>query len=558
LATFTQTESDSLTLSDSATAAFPYAVVTDSVRKAGSGQLRLQRLPWKTVEIKLPVSFSNLKPGMTVWIAHKLMPDYIPSVELWSHVPLLILSVHDPIRPAEIHIKALDLRDVYATAWSPLKSDIGMTNDLNGIAIMDQGGGWQTSRDQLAYGERPGGDTVHQEILANTPIVARNGLRVEGGGDTNHLLNSTFSEGSGSSFTSWTYVGTGAAFAAEFTLYTLIDGVGFRRAAQLTTANAGEQSYLYQTVAGMGTKRVFVRVYYKNGGAVDDLVLRIQRSSDSKWWRDSDQTWQVAATDNVITPKSGVIDSLLYVTKQLDLSGVGATSLTIQVGHFSSAATVYQITQLQGVELIESPYADASSFVRYRSPLPTKAAAVTRVRNETWFVNDSAVRIFSPTRGFLKIRFNPNWSHEDLIDGNVKYVWAVDHLKMYLAYSRLDASTAFWRFTNGSGQYANYEAAFLAVRGQLWTLAARWTSETENEHDLDGQALDLWVLTPASVWERATTYESATVDSISATSKLYLGRSTDGDTTGNAYADGDLDAFTVGDHCPSEAELKRM
>lgn len=553
MATFSETINDTLTLSDGVTAAIPYAFVTDSVRTSVSMQLRLQRRPWRWVEITLPLAFSDVEPGSTLWFDHKLMPGYAVTTDngLWRLIPLLVVEVNDPISPAEVRLKCLDLREVYCTLWSPLKTDIGMTADLNGIAMLDQGGGWQTERDQLGYGPRPGGDFVMQEVLANTPIVDADGLLIEGGGDTNHLLNSTFSEGSGDTFTSWTKTTSGAAIGVGWTLYTLIDANGFRRAVQLATYATGEAAYLSQSVASMGGKRLFLKVYYKNGGAVDDLVYRIQRSDTSEWWQDSDQSWQGSPISNPITPNSGVLASLLATSKMIDLTA-DTTNLTVDVGHISAAFNGGQITQLQGVELIESPY--NADFAKYRSPLPTKAAAVTRVPNQTWFVNDSAVRVLTRTRGFLKCTFRPSWSNEDLVAGGSisKYLWAVDQLGLACVYYALDGSTAYWQLINSLGQYAQLEGP-LAVRDEEYVVVCRWTSSAENEQDLVGQAYDIWV-----DGVRGSTYESTPEVGLGAESRLYMGRSIDADTDGNGYADGHITSLTVGDHCPTEAELMRL
>ena len=543
---------DTVTLAETFSTLIPRLAVTDSVRASASSQLRLLRHPLLYVHNDLPPVYGDLEPGDTIYSDHELLPGLQPGVEAWRLVPLFVVSVTDHVKPPKISLKCLDLRLVYCTWWSPLRTDIGMTDDLNGIAIIDQAGGWATSRAQIAYGERPGDDETFQAVAVHTPIIDAFGLLIQGGGDTNLLLNSTFSEGAGDVFASWTKTTSGAAIAVSWGLYTLIDATGFRRACQLATYATGEASYLSQTVAAVGGKILYARVFYKNGGATDDLEIRIQRSDDSRYWRDSDGSWQVAVTSNPITPKTGVVDSLRWISKQLDLTGA-TTNLTISVGHFSAAYNAGQITQLQGVELIE--IADGP-FERWRGPLPTKAAAVTRVASYTHIVNDTAVRVLSPTRGLVKLDYTPLWDHSDLADGAIKYISSADFdgasnlewLRCY--YKRIDAATAHWIFENpDSGQAI--AVGPLVERDATHNVICRWTSESDDEHGLVGQALEIWI---DGVLGATVSVGQVTQNADSACN-VYVGSTpNDGAET---IADAHFTNVTISDHCPNESELLR-
>jgi hypothetical protein len=302
--------------------------------------------------------------------------------------------------------------------------------------------------------------------------------------------------------------------------------------------------------------KVYVRVFYKNGGATDDLEIRIQRTDDSTYWRDSDGSWQVAVTSNPITPKTGVVDSLRWISKQLDLTGA-TTNLTISVGHFSAVYNAGQITQLQGVELIE--IADGP-FERWRSPLPTTTVAVTRVPNYTHIVNDTAVRVLSPTRGFMKLDWTPLWDHEDLVDSQIKYLWvaAFDGVTgiewLHCSYKRIDSANAEWALQNADGGKSMLEVTTgaLVERDTTYNVICRWTSESDDEHGVDGQALHIWVdgllgnvIEPAP---QATQNADSECD-------VDLGwNPTDTDET---IADAHYTNVTISDHCPNETEILR-
>jgi len=560
--TYTSTLTETVEWSDVLDVDRPYLFVTNSVRTSASTTLRFLGKPLRFVSIDLPPAYGQIEPGMTVWAAHDLLPE-APSgtdrYETWRLVPLYVLSVEDPIKPAVLKLTCLDLRERYCTWWSPMLTDIGMTDDLNGIAILDRAGGWNTVRDQVAYGVRPPGNDSYQEVLANKPIVDAYGLLIEGGDDENHLLNSTFSEGSGDTFTSWTKTTSGGATGVGWELYTLIDATGFRRAIQLVPTATGEDAYVTQaaTLVGTGSHFMHARVYYKNGGAFDDLGIRIQRSDTSAWWRDSDASWQGATQTNAITPNSGVVASLRWVSKEMDLTGVAAT-MTVHVGHFSAAYNGTQITQLQGVELIEKPI--QAGYYAYRSPLPTKAAKVTRVMNLTHIVNDSAVRVLSPTRGFVKLSFTPHWSHEDVEDDTQKYLWCADFdgitdtQFLRCLYNRLDSTTAQWQFFNGTDTASlEVTGADLANRDQTYEVVCRWTSEEFNEYGTEGgQVFDIWV-----DGVRGVPFTNGAAERVAdATCNVGIGSSVT--LNEEEFADAHFTAITISDHVPTEAEILRL
>jgi hypothetical protein len=522
-------------------------------------QLRLLRHPLLYVFSECPPLYGDLEPGDTIYMDHQLLPRIVRGTEPWNLAPLYVVSVTDHVQPAKIELRCLDLRLVYCTWWSPLLTDIGMTDDLNGIPIIDQAGGWTTARAQIAFGERPGNDETFQAVAVNTPVIDGFGLLVQGGGDVNLLLNSAFSEGTGDVFTSWTTTTSGSAIAVSWALYTLIDATGYRRACTLATYATGEASYLSQTVSTVGGKKLYARVFYKNGGAVDDLVIRIQRSDDSTYWRESDGSWQAGAVDNPISPKSGVVGSNRWVSKQLDLSAA-TTNLTVSVGHFSAVYNGGQITQLQGVELLEMT-ADTGPYCRWRSPLPTKATAVTRLMDRVRIANDSAVRVLSPQTGFVKLTARLHWSHEDLVDSERKYVWCADFDEgdntnfFRCFYIRVDETNGAWIFES-SDVTAFTGAVLLTTTGtlpqaeDLLTIIGRWTES--NELGLVGQALDLWVDEVKGVGVSA-----AGAPSILSSCGVYLGSTPNDGVSLTAGFDSHITDLTIGEHCPTDEELLR-
>lgn len=520
-ATFPPTVIDSL----------PFLAVTNSVRASISSTLRLLRRQLRLVKMDLPPAFSDLEPGRFVYYAESSQSLLSPTAlefdgRLERLVPLMVLSITDHVEPARVGVTFLDLRETFCSWWSPLITEIGMTGDLDGIAIFDRAGGWQTERLQLAYGERPGGDNAYIEVGENAPMIERYGLRAQGGLDTNLLLNSAFREGTGDTFTSWTPTTTGAAIVVQWQLYTLIASPGWQRAVQIATYGSGQAAYISQAVSAVGGKKLFVRVFYKDGGAVDRMAYRVQRSDDSSYWRDSDQTWQGTAIDNPITPATGVLASLMHVSKLLDMTGL-TTNVTVSVGHFAALYGSAQISQIQGVELIEQDL-DEGPYCRWRTPLPTRAATVQRLGDLVSLTNDDQVRVVFPARGAAKFTVRPHWDHVDLLDLQQRYIWSSDfdgatganYLRCY--YERVDSSNGQWCLESSEGSRAilAVSGGGLAVRDTEYVVAARWTSESHDEHGLTGQALDIWV-----DGVRGTTVQGLGTPTADASCPVYLGSS---------------------------------
>jgi hypothetical protein len=305
-----------------------------------------------------------------------------------------------------------------------------------------------------------------------------------------------------------------------------------------------------------------VRFWYRNGGTTDPTVIRIQRSSDSKYWRDSDGTWQAGAIDNEVTDSSSTA-SLVWTSKLLDMTGL-STNLTISAGYFSAVYNAGQISQLEGIELLEISAAGQLSD-SMRKPLPTKAATVTRVENLTWIINDSAVRMLSPTRGFVKVTVTPLWSHDQLPDTQKKYIWCAEFSADYyfrVYYERIDGGTGQWTFSKwydntNAYAYCTVTGSDLPAAGVPTVISARWNSEAYDEHGLPGQAFRIWQNGVAADVVDTIGTPTPTADAVS---KVYLGSLPIGfgfAADSSEYADAHLTNLTIGINCPTDEELAR-
>jgi hypothetical protein len=88
-------------------------------------------------------------------------------------------------------------------------------------------------------------------------------------------------------------------------------------------------------------------------------------------------------------------------------------------------------------------------------------------------------------------------------------------------------------------------------------IACRWTSSAEDEFDLGGQALDIWV-----DGVRGNTFLAATAQVANSSCNVYLGGTPNytGPNNADGYynADGQITRLTIGEHCPTDDELQRI
>jgi hypothetical protein len=121
---------------------------------------------------------------------------------------------------------------------------------------------------------------------------------------------------------------------------------------------------------------------------------------------------------------------------------------------------------------------------------------------------------------------------------------------------RDSATDGSWRFVSS---FATNSPAFLAVSGASlatrateYVVICRWTSEAEDEHSVEGQALDIWVDGVRGL--QRTGFDAPAINT---ECNVYLG-GTPNDGNSENEADGHLTNVTFGEHCPTEVELLRM
>jgi hypothetical protein len=525
----------------------PSGLYTDPVRVVLSHQLRTLRRPLRRLRVAVPHEFGEVEPGQTVWSSHDLLP-WSPGMRSWEHVPLYCLEVEDHVSPPTRTLTLLDPREQYVNFWSPF-AITGVDESNTGLAVWHLGGGWSTSRAQVAFAPRPG-DGLYQEVAQDSPLLTKDGLLIQGGSDKNHLLDSTFSQGSSDTFTSWTKTTSGSATITQDVTDYLIDTSGFRRSAKTTTTASGENCYLSQTVSSIAANtKLFVRAWYKNDSGADAYFIQVKRGVDSNYWNGS--TWQASAHDLRPTLASTISR---YTSGQIDVGG-STTDITVYMGHYSAVATGANTGHIYALEL---QLGTTFSWCR-RDLLPTTTAAVTRVADQTSLNNEADYRIFPASRGFFVLDYSPQWSHSDLANG--QYVGILQHAVngfpspagLLCYYYRTDSTSGLWVWRSAS--FATSSAAStLPQAGTSYRIAARMTSEADDEHDLAGQAFDIWV-----DGVRGTGSTSATELTPTVPASISLGAvEIEIPPRTVYYADGHIGNLSISSRCPTDAEMARM
>lgn len=528
----------------------PTAATVEPVRTVLSHLLRFFRKPVRQVTIQVPLAFGDMEPGDTVWSSHSGVP-WSPGTRSWEQVPLYIIGVTENLNEPSRTLTCLDLREVYCTYYSPLRV-LGVDDQYSGLARLDMGGGWDVTRNQVAFAQRPG-DGLYREVSANTAVLQKDGLLIQGGSDgvfdedVQYLLHSTYAGGTGDTFTDWTKTVSGSATVAQDTDDYLIDSAGWQRSAKVTTTVSTEDAYLTQSIAVGANASLYVRQWYKNDSGSDEHFLQVHRiiSGASTYWNDTTGGWQIGY-HSIRLPR--VTSGIGYFCSKQIPFGVASGTLTIYTGHLNAYQTTANTMHLYSTEVLLG----TKALWRRRTLLPTTTAAVARRQDFTAADNSTDFRVWFMERGYFRVDFAPLWDHEDLDDGEDAIVISGAHdgpigsAAHVCGYHRTNSTTGYWFFN--SVQLATLGTT-LPNGGTTYTLAGRWTSEDEDELGLAGQALDLWV---DGTKATGTTGETEPVPTTAA--KVCFGS----DPSRVAFADGYLTNLEIGSRCPTDAEMARF
>lgn len=442
----------------------------EGFRQIGSKRLRLRRLPNGLIEARgLPMACLDAEMLDLASLSHLLLPGAGArgaGVKTWERWPCSVMSSSLDWNSGTVTLLLRDDRDVLCTYWDVGKSLKAPGAISDGVARLDGGNARLWLRTSKAWVRTPGDTLLEQSISADK--IDKAGTLIEGA-STNLVIQGGFKNGAADAYTGWTTAGKGSngsnisddaselLFDAEST--DVARSVKFTGGTPSHAADLEVVATATASVAANANCRV--SIWHKDDSG-SPLYWALQRGVDSKWFRDSDQTWQASKTWNALTVRS---------SRERDYSsvvavGVGATTLTLRVG-IPTPGIAGQVNHLYHVQ-VEAQKWPSSAIL-------TEASAVTRALDRLTISNAPTLPAWPNERGTFSCRVVLNWNaSESGSPGIVSVVFGPDDAWWFL----YDTPNARWWFAAKSAGVWSSPATFAAspVARTEYRLAVRWTS----------------------------------------------------------------------------------
>lgn len=449
----------------------PIGAGIEPFREVVSRRLRIRRLPHGLLEITVPtLEFADVELGQLFCLSHPELPgpDLTGAgVKAWQRWPIVKLSTQIDERANVETMIVRDMREILATFWNMGKSSKppGPFND--GIARLDAGNARTWLRASSALVRSPADTLVQMSFDAEH--VDKEGELYQGA-STNEIIQSGFKSGT---FTGWSTSGTGvsgsaiAADSAELLFDNVADSTLPGQSVKLTAGTPpGADLYIQSTAtASILASTVCRPSFWHKDDSGAALYYAIQRSIDSNWWRDSDQTWQGALTWNPMVVSTS---RARHKTKQMNVGGSN-TTLTVRVGVPSANGVAGQINHLYHVQV------EKKNFVT--SAILTDTAIATRAADKLTIDNPSNAPAWPPERLTARCKVIPGWDAADVATVN-KTVFYVEYDSSNYDWLYFDGPNARWVYERkAAGVTYRAVKAAVPVAGTQYDLAARATSD---------------------------------------------------------------------------------
>lgn len=432
-------------------------------REIGSRRLRARRLSSDVIEAAVPsLRFLGYELGSQLSLSHPDLPSTDgrgAGVRAWQRWPVLLVG-RDTDEPTGGELLRLrDLRGYLVTFWDVGKTDRNPGDYSDGIASLTSGGGRTFYRASSAWVLTPAGT-----IVKITSYIAKRepyGLLIEGQG-ANELLHNAFKDGA---FTGWTASGSGAITSDSSEL--LFDAATTAIVRSVKLAAAATISTDLQLLSGAtGTipanTKCRVSFWHKDDSGAA-LRYFVQRNVDSKYWRDSDQSWQVAKTWNPLPVSTS---RARHATKVMD---VGTSATTLQVGlGVPTTGTPNQVNHAYHAQVEKRPFAT--------SAIVSTTAVFTREADQDLIQMAAGSEEWPPGFGSARLKVRPLWNAADVL-AELKTLLYAEHDPSNYDWVYFDGPNARWVFERKAGGVV-YRAVKSAspVAVTDYTIGARWTS----------------------------------------------------------------------------------
>lgn len=353
-----------------------------------------------------------------------------------------------------------DTRKFSCLYWGAYRIDGPWSTELQGLALIDKGGGYLHTRAQDAWSPRPG-DGVVLRVLEDYPNLSFHGLAVQGGGDEAICLRNYDLMRSG-----WATVASSGTFTATAdTTVSMVEELGYLSSARLEYGAGGGQGGRERSLGTLPYNvgdRLHVRVVLRNTSVPTPgsqwAEVRLQRSGGglpaTEYWDEAGRQWTTTPSYNAV-PSADVFGELVMDAIPLD-SGLATSDPTyaIAVGRFSS--NLSSVT-FHGA-LVDVQHSD-DTVAGARTPLVTLDAAITREPDVHQMPHTLARELWAHGRGSHIFEGRPFWRAEDLPADAVKPLLHAQHTAtdwdalQFVPKTGSDDLIRFERALDGEGTY---------------------------------------------------------------------------------------------------------
>lgn len=398
-----------------------------NIRHASAVALRLLRRARNAVPLRYRPEHAVVDVGGRVYLSHPRGPSVGSSG--WGERRLERRHgqvLRRTILPEQVlyEDQVFDLEAYRCLLWAAYRIDAPWSPELQGLALLDKGGGFTHTRAQDGWSPRPGDGVLHRVISAY-PNLSLHGLAAQGGGDEaicprNYDLTQT----------GWVAFGASGAFTITADASrTLVEEQGYLSSALLTYGALGGQGGRGQWVGTLPFASgdfVHLRVVVQNTSVptpgTQFLEVRLVRQDGGlaapEYWDESARAWTAVATDNPI-PSDEPVGEVIFDAIPCDAAGATSDpNYYVYVGRFSSNIADCSFN----AALVDVQHGGPGAGDSYgaRTPLVTLGTTITRVADVHRLPNSLAAELWSYVRGVAVVELRPFWRAEVLPDGEVK------------------------------------------------------------------------------------------------------------------------------------------
>jgi hypothetical protein len=407
------------------------AASIEAQRLNASAFLHLFSNETEAVEVSLPLSAADADIGSTVALVHELGPsaDGLGWLEKpWQrHYGMLLSKSIDPVGK-KVTAKVLDLYRFHCNLWFPAVTDIGYTEEGQGVPYLDAGGGRTSYRFSTALGgtvsnsptgrtkgyvQRQATDSLYAEVPFDKEKWSPKGLAFFR--ESFALIqNNSLSQGT-TAFTGWLDTSTGGVLN-PITVDWLFDVAGLRRCCGLVCTTVGTWAAIQQSVAGVGTG--YMRVHIISAARTRTAAAnRFWRLYDgANYWNDTTGAWGASANNPIATDTAPVINEIRHTYSKL-ISLTGPKTVTLIIVTQSSSLPgenerLYYANLWWGAT--KSGGVSSAGVDMQRPPFVTTTAYSYEAQDLLVMANPASARSWNPAQGTGFFRGETAWSDADM------------------------------------------------------------------------------------------------------------------------------------------------